>query len=188
MARVLIVYGTTEGHTAEVAERMATVIRGEGNQVELRDSKEVRKLPVSGDFDAIIVGASVHAGDYQSSVREFVKRNRELLERIPSAFFSVSLSAADSDEDSATETETVLEKFFRETGWRPKRVEVIAGALVYTHYNVFMRHVMKLIAKSHGRPIDTSRDFDFTDWDGVERFARDFVTGVLEQTPAAARG
>ena len=179
MARVIIVFGTTEGHTSQIADRMAQVIRGEGHEVELRDSKEVRKQALSGEFDGIIVGGSVHAGAHQSSVVEFAKRNRELLERIPSAFFSVSLTAAQPDEEAAAETQTMLDKFFRETGWQAQRVETIAGALVYSQYNIFMRHMMKLIQKQQGRTeLDTSRDYDFTDWGAVERFARDFVANI----------
>jgi menaquinone-dependent protoporphyrinogen oxidase len=179
MARVLIVYGTTEGHTAEIAERMAAAMRTAGHVVDLRDSKTVRKETVGGDFDGIVVGGSVHAGDFQSSLKEFVKRNLEGLERTPSAFFSVSLSAADPDEESTAETRGVQEKFFLETGWRPEKVEAIAGALVYTQYNIFIRHVMKLIVKSHGRSeLDTSRDFDFTNWERVDTFARDFANSL----------
>jgi menaquinone-dependent protoporphyrinogen oxidase len=119
MARLLIVYGTTEGHTAQIADRIANVIRGEGHEVELRESKEVRKQELTGGFDGIIVGRSVHAGAHQSSVVEFAKGNRAILERTPSAFFSVSLTAADPDEEAAAETQTMLDKFCRETGWQP---------------------------------------------------------------------
>jgi len=189
MARVLIVYGTTEGHTALIADRMATVIRAGGHEVELHDSKKVHKRAVPGDFDGIIVGGSVHAGDHQSSLREFAKRNRDLLERVPSAFFSVSLTAADPDEEAAAETQAMLDKFTRETGWRPRRVETIAGALVYTQYNVFIRHMMKLIVKHQGRSeLDTSRDYDFTDWDAVERFAREFTATIAEGVRSPSRG
>jgi menaquinone-dependent protoporphyrinogen oxidase len=183
MARVLIIYGTTEGHTTQIADRLATVMRSEGHEVDLHDAKEVRKQAVSGAFDGIIVGGSVHGGDFQSSLREFVKRNRDLLERTPSAFFSVSLTAADPDEEAAAETQTMVDKFSGETGWRPRRVATFAGALVYTEYNVFMRHVMKLIVKHQGRTeLDTSRDYDFTDWDAVERFAREFTHSITVGT------
>jgi menaquinone-dependent protoporphyrinogen oxidase len=188
MARILIVYGTTEGHTAQIADRMAKVIRVEGHEVVLQDSKEVRKQALIGELDGIIVGGSVHAGNHQSSLREFVKRNRELLERVPSAFFSVSLTASDPDEEAAIETQTVLDKFFSETGWRPQRVETMAGALVYTQYNVFIRHMMKLIVKRQGRTeLDTSHDYDFTDWDGVERFAREFTANIADVVRGRAR-
>lgn len=179
MARILIVYGTTEGHTAHIVDRMANAIRSEGHEVEVHDSKEVRKHAVTGTFDGIIVGGSVHAGDHQTSLREFVKLNRELLRRVPSAFFSVSLAAAMPDEEAAAERQAMVEKFIRETGWEPRQVETVAGALVYSQYNFFIRHMMKLIVKRHGSTdLDTSRDYDFTDWEAVERFAREFANGL----------
>ena len=187
MARFLIVYGSTEGHTTAVAARMAEAMRAEGHLVELHDSKELRKNTVTQPFDGIIVGGSVHAGEHQSSLREFAKRNREVLERVPSAFFSVSLANADADEDADAESKAVVEKFIAETGWRPNQIERIAGALVYTQYNVFMRHMMKLIVKSQGRSeLDTSRDFDFTDWDAVAQLARDFARNVSAKKDIAS--
>ncbi len=181
MARILIVYGTTEGHTALIARHMASAVLRAGHEVEIHEAKEVRKQTLTDHYDGIIVGGSIHAGEHQSSVREFVTRNRDLLERVPSAFFSVSLTAHDADAEAAAETQTMLDKFFRETGWQPKRVETIAGALVYTQYNVFIRHIVKLIVKTQGgTELDTSRAYAFTDWEGVERFARAFATEVAE--------
>lgn len=186
MSRFLIVYGTTEGQTAQVAERIAKVLRLEGHEVDLHDSKDANKHGVGDGFAGIIVGGSVHAGEHQGSLKEFVKKHRATLESTPSAFFSVSLTAADPDEDAAQETQAMIDKFVRETGWQPARVESIAGALVYTHYNVFMRHMMKLIVKRQGREeLDTSRDYEFTDWDAVETFARDFAKSVTGAAAAA---
>jgi menaquinone-dependent protoporphyrinogen oxidase len=175
MAKLLIVYGTTEGHTARIARRMADIVEELGHEVDLRDSKDLRDRRLEDRWDAILVGGSVHAGEHQSSLREFARRNRELLEARPSAFFSVSLTAAEPDEDSRRETRAAVDRFAVETGWRPDRVEPIAGALVYSQYNLFVRHIMKLIAKRHGRPTETSRDYDYTDWDAVEAFAREFA-------------
>lgn len=183
MARILIVYGTTEGHTAGIVARMAEAIRSKGHEAELQDSRAVLKKVIEEQYDGVIVGGSVHAGDHQASLREFVKGNRALLERVPSAFFSVSLAAADSDADANAEKQAVVEKFIRETGWTPSRVEYIAGALVYTQYNIFIRHMMKLIVRRQGRTeLDTSRDFDFTDYEAVARFASDFA-GAAAGTP-----
>lgn len=176
MSRILIVYGTTEGHTQEIVRRMAAAIDAGGDFAEVLDSKYARDVELSDEYDGILVGGSVHAGDHQSSLREFVKNNREMLERVPSAFFSVSLAAAHADAEARGETQVAIDKFALETGWKPKRVEAIAGALVYTQYNFFIRHLMKIIVKHEGRTeLDTSRDYDFTDWDRVEQFAREFA-------------
>lgn len=172
MAGILIVYGTTEGHTARIARRMAETIGAAGREVALHNAKDIEKQTLTGPYEAILVGGSVHAGDHQAALREFVKRNRDLLEHTPSAFFSVSLAAADADAESAGDAQASVEKFTEQTGWHPARVELIAGALVFTQYNFFIRHLMKLIAKHHGRTeLDTARDYDFTDWEAVDRFA-----------------
>lgn len=185
MAKILLVFGTTEGHTTKIAQRMAEAMRGAGHEVEVHDSKDARQVTLAPDYDGVLVGGSVHAGEHQSSLREFVKDHHALLDRVPSAFFSVSLSAANSDDESEAETQAMVEKFTRETGWQPARTERIAGALVYTQYNIFIRQLMKLIAKGEGRAeLDTSRDYDFTDWPTVEAFARDFA-GSIVRAPTA---
>lgn len=183
MAKILLVFGTTEGHTAQIAQRMAEAIRASGHEVDVHDSKAVRESRIDGDYAGVLVGGSVHVGEHQSSVREFVRHNRALLERVPSVFFSVSLTAAEPDEEARQETQAMIDKFVRETGWRPTRTEAIAGALVYSQYNVFIRQIMKLIARRAGHSTDTAQDYDFTDWNAVERFARDFAASV----DAAAR-
>lgn len=187
MARVLIVYGTTDGHTQTVAERMAEAIREAGHAVETSDAKSVRKQVVSGAFDWIIAGGSVHAGDLQSALKDWAKLNREFLERVPATFFIVCLAAADMDEEAQAEIQATIDKFARETGWRPPHVEPIAGALVYTHYNFFIRHLMKQIVKRHGgTQLDTSRDYDLTHWDRVESFAREFAAKLPTAGATAA--
>jgi menaquinone-dependent protoporphyrinogen oxidase len=54
-------------------------------------------------------------------------------------------------------------------------VKVVAGALPYTRYNRLTRWAMKrIVTKAHG-DTDTSRDYEYTDWNDVRQFARDFA-------------
>jgi menaquinone-dependent protoporphyrinogen oxidase len=39
-------------------------------------------------YESVIVGASIHMGEHEEYVRDFVETYRETLEGIPSAFFS----------------------------------------------------------------------------------------------------
>ncbi|WP_347897828.1 flavodoxin domain-containing protein [Arthrobacter sp. CC3] len=85
---------------------------------------------------------------------------------------SVSL-AAHGDTENA---ESYVENFEAETGWRPAQVGLFGGALLYTQYGFIKRHVMKKIASDKGTlDTDTSRDYVYTEWDGVKRFAEDFL-------------
>ena len=92
MAHIVIPYGTSEGQTARIAEFIADVLRAHGHDVEPVDLKHSDHL-LAGKYDAAIVGASIHMGKHEEYVRDFVLKNREALEGIPSALFSVSLAA-----------------------------------------------------------------------------------------------
>ena len=65
---------------------------------------------------------------------------------------------------------TLLQQFLGECGLRPITTRCIPGALKYTHYDYFKRLVMRLIAKEQGRPTDTTRDYEYTNWVDVEAF------------------
>lgn len=75
--------------------------------------------------------------------------------------------------------------FRANTGWTPTPVERIAGCLQYREYDVFTRQLMRLLTKRMGHPTDTSHDYDYTDWDRVERFGRE-LAGTA--SPAGVRG
>ena len=129
-------------------------------------------VPEPDDYDAVIVGASIHMGKHEDYVRDYVRENRDALERLPSAFFSVSL-AAHGDTEVA---EGYIEEFVEETGWRPGMVGLFSGALLYTQYGFIKRHMMKYIARHKGSPdTDISRDFVYTDWESVKHFAEEFL-------------
>ena len=184
---VLIAYGTSEGHTAEIAEYLAGVIRDQGYAAFLVDIR--LGAPAPAGYDAVIIGASVHMGKHQTCVRDFVRRNLPALERLPSAFFSVSLAALDTTDAGRRAVQGYVDRFVQDTGWHPGKVALFAGALPYRKYGLFKRCMMRRIASSKGSPdTDTSRDYTYTEWADVKRFAEDFLEASLPQAGAAIRG
>jgi menaquinone-dependent protoporphyrinogen oxidase len=172
MANVLIPYGTTEGQTAKIAEVIADVIRDLGHGAEAVDIKTLSDTVPDG-YDAVIIGASIHMGKHDKQVVEFVHKNHHTLDRLPSAFFSVSLAA----HGDSQEAEGYVDQFEEETGWHPDGIALFGGALLYTHYGFIKRHMMKKIAgdKPGNLGLDTSRDYVYTEWDAVKRFAEHFA-------------
>lgn len=188
MARILLIYGTTEGQTRKIASRMAERARASDNTVDLIDASELNSDADLGAADAIIIAASVHQSTYQSAVVHFIKKHWELLLGKPTAFVSVSLSAAGEDEEDRRDAQGYIDKLIGETGWQPGRTISVAGAFRYTEYDFFKRWILKMIARQKGAPVDTSRDWELTDWDAVDRFVEDFVTMIgdpanVERTP-----
>ena len=179
MSRICIPYATTEGQTAKIAEYVADVVREHGHEARAVDLKDAGEDVLAG-CDAVILGSSIHMGKHDKHVGDLVRRNRAALERLPTALFSVSLAA----HGDTHEAETYVEEFEEETGWRPSMVALFSGALLYTQYGFLKRHMMKRIAR--GKPgdlgTDTSHDYVYTEWDGVKRFAEDFLDGLPPDT------
>ena len=172
MSTICIAYATHEGQTAKIAEYIADVIRAHGHEAETLDLRTSGRGSPSG-YDAIIVGSSIHMGRHDRHATSYVKQHRATLERLPSALFSVSL-AAHGDEHEA---EKYVERFEEETSWHPARVALFSGALLYTEYGFIKRALMKKIAgdKPGSLGADTSRDYVYTEWDGVKTFAEDVL-------------
>lgn len=178
MARVALLYGTTEGQTGTIAERMAGVFEAAGHDPVLFHAGHLPADFSLADYDAVVIGASVHVGSHQRYVTRFVTDHVDELNRLPSAFFSVSLTAAAGTEEAWATARGLLEAFLAETGWEPDATAVVPGALKYSRYGTLERFVMKRIAKRAGGGTDTSRDYEYTDWDEVESFAADFADAL----------
>ena len=180
--RILLLYGTRYGQTAKIAERLRSRLWAEGFDVMLANADEISLNADPVGFAGVLIGASVIRGKHQRSVRRFVTRNRAYLNDHPSAFFSVSASAAGHDPRSRADAARVLESFLLVCGWRPALTASIAGTIAYTKYPLVLRWIMKMIIRQAGGPTDTSRDHELTDWQQVDEFAAAFA----ERLPAAA--
>lgn len=174
MARILIPFATTEGHTARIAEFIALSLRDKGYSV---DTFRVTGAEMTLDlaaYDAVIAGASIHYGSHPGFLRTLIRRQRAVLAARPCAFFSVSLSAGGPGAKPEAASR-YLEKFLRQTRWRPQLTARFAGALRYSSYGAFKRVLMILFVGLAGGNTDASRDYEYTDWEAVRRFADAFA-------------
>ncbi len=188
--RILIVYASHYGQTAKIAQYMADRLRATGASVSLSSVNDIPRLIPPATYDGVIVGASINYGRHQRSIRRFARTNRDELQRIPSAFYSVSGAECSPEEAQRAEARRYIANFLRETGWQPAMTESIAGAMPYTRYSPMMRWIIKRIPQKEGGPADTTRDYEYTDWDQVARFV-DRYSGAMkapEGAVAAATG
>lgn len=178
-AKVLVVYGSTEGHTFKLARFILTVIREAGFEAKLANANDLYRSDTSAGFDAVIVGASVHHGAHQTSVSNFVKDSLESLRKLPSAFFSVSLNAVLEDSDHQAEAQQYVTDFLEDTGWQPDRTTLVAGALRNTELDYFRRELARHIVQRTVPETNTSENFDFTDYDHLKAFVSDFLEDLV---------
>lgn len=174
--KILMVYGTTEGHTRDLCSFIAELLSAGGADVTSVEASA--DAPSPEGFDACFIAASLHIARYQSTVVAYVRRFREALSSIRSAFISVSLAAAGENPQDWAGLEECLARFRGETEWTPAAVHHAAGAIRYSHYDFFKRLMLHHIASKRGKQTVTSRDYDLTDYDALAQFASTFAFGL----------
>ena len=174
MPRILLLYATTEGQTKLIAERVAHLLRDKGHTLETLPAEATPPDWNPAAYDGVIVGASIHYGHHPAYLRALMRRHRNALASRPCAFFSVSLSAGGPNPKPAA-AQRYLDKFLRRTDWQPQLTASFAGALKYSLYGPIKRRVMIVFVGLGGGNTDTSQDYEYTDWDTVERFADAFA-------------
>jgi menaquinone-dependent protoporphyrinogen oxidase len=170
MAKILLLYSTTDGHTLAICRRLGNVIESHGHKVTLLSIGDTDTLDPD-QFDKIIIGARIRYGRHSPLVLDFVRRHRASLDRKPSGFFSVSVVARKPGRNTP-ETNPYLRAFLRRTAWRPRYLAVFAGRIDYPRYGRLDRLIIRLIMwLTHG-PTDPAAVVDFTDWQAVESFGQ----------------
>jgi len=184
---VLAVYGSNYGQAEAVLQRVSQVLETHGVDVTVFKGNDIPEdLAVEG-FDAMVVAASIRMGRYQTYIRDFVKRHNAALCACPSAFVSVNGSQSESAPEWRDEAQGYVRKFLEQTAWQPRWTATFAGALRYRRYDPVTRWIVKSINGRRGGATDTSREYEFTDWHAVDRFAEDLAEalgGQAEFAPA----
>ena len=175
MNTILVVYGTTDGHTRKIAQVLAENLRAQFCSVDVVDSAgQLRRLNPEG-YDGVIVTASVHIGSYQRAVAGWVRTHAQTLNLMPTAFLSVCLAVLQTETKPRQEILRIMRRFLDRVGWRPTITKMVAGALPYTRYNWLKRMMMKRMVAKAGGDTDTTRDYEYTDWNDLRTFCRDFA-------------
>ena len=185
MARILILHSSVDGHTRRIAQRIGAVLASEGHIATLRSADAPAAAIEIERCDGVIVGAAIRYGHYAACLEPLVRDHREAIGARPNAFFSVCLTAGGPGARPES-ARRYVEDFMGKTGWKPGATAIFAGALRYRHYNVFTRAIIRLIMTITGGDTDTSRDYEYTDWQAVDRFAEDFVALLPAQASRLA--
>lgn len=168
--KTLILYFTTDGQTKKIAKRLVDSITHEVELISLKD-KAVNFAEKIANADQIVIGASIRYGHFNPLVYQFVEQYHATLNRKKTAFYGVNLTARKVNRNTP-ETNTYIRKFLAKIKWQPTLVEVFAGALFYPRYNLFDRVMIRFIMKITKGETDTSKEYEYTDWQRVAQFGK----------------
>lgn len=168
---VLIAFATKYGATAEIAEKIAEILRGVGLTVDVKLADEVHDLSA---YQAVVLGSAVYAGQWRKEAAEFLKNNEKALAQRPTWLFS----SGPTGEGDPVE----LMK-----GWRfpeallpiaeriqPREIVLFHGVLDMQKMNFAERLLIRGMKAPTG---------DFREWDSIEAWAQN-IAQTLQAMPA----
>ena len=170
MSGFLIIYSSTDGHTKRICQRVYNFLYND-NLVKLVSLDEVSKLELS-NFDKIVIGASIRYGKHSKQLYKFINLNKNKLNQKKTAFFTVNVVARKREKNTA-DTNPYIKNFLKISEWIPNKIEVFAGRVDYPGYNFFDKYLIKFIMFITNGPTDTSKSYEFTDWNKVDVFAKE---------------
>jgi menaquinone-dependent protoporphyrinogen oxidase len=165
--KILIVYDTLHGSTAEVAECIGQELTAAGEDVVVKRVTELVKLD---GYRKVILGCPVVMGRWTAPMTQFLERHRDVLQTSRCALFTTCLAnhwgLADEAGVIARYVQPVLEAF---PEIQPVSVGVFTGVLDFDRYDSHTGAAMRGVISRTGGP-ETGRH-DFRDWSVIRAWA-----------------
>ena len=162
--RVLITYASKYGSTGGVADAIGKELCGKGL------AADVALIGNAGDlglYQGVVVGSAIYMGKWMPEATDFVKKNRDILRRMPVAYFLVCITLSQPTEKNRAEVLSYMEPIMRAVPEiRPLGIGTFAGALDYNK----LSWLNKRILKAKGAP-----EGDFRDWNSIRTWAQEPV-------------
>ena len=169
---ILLLYSSRFGQCKRIAETLEAELTSLGHACEIFNIEQSPKPSKAiQDYGAVIITASIRYGYYHKKVGVFVRENLQALGQTLDVFIPINLVAR-KPERRTLETNSYVRKFLDKTGWNPKLLNILPGALTYPVYNPFDRFMIKLIMKMTKGETDTTKSIDYTDWEEVKAYAQ----------------
>lgn len=155
---ILVTYATRAGSTVEVAAAIGETLSARGFAV---DVKPVKDQPRLDGYQAVVMGSAIRMGNWLPEAMEFVKTNRQSLNRMPIALFTVHMLNIGDDEQSRTNRLAYLNTV------RPllqKADEVyFAGKMDFSRLSFLDRFISRMVKV---------QEEDRRDWDNIRNWAQ----------------
>jgi len=167
--QVLVAYASKHGATAEIAQKIGEVLRGQGLAVDVLPADKVKSLD---PYTAVILGSAVYVGKWQGAAAKFLENNEQALAARDVWLFS---SGPTGEGDPVELMEGwVLPTDLKEVAARiqPHEITAFHGAIDPDELGFLEKTAIKAVKAPTG---------DFRDWEAISAWA----TGVGEAVQAA---
>lgn len=160
MPKVLILYASKKGSTAEVATFLADVLKGNAIEVDVKDAAEF-----TGDvlnYDAVLIGTPIYTGMWLNTLWNNVRRLTDQLAKVPVWGFALCVRILEEDSKAHIQEHYLPEKIVKTINLQ--EFKFFAGRVE----NLTPREVAKFAERYDGEYLH--RRGDFRDWDKLRAY------------------
>lgn len=157
--KILVTYDSKYGATAEIADKIGTILKKSGYTVDILSVKKVHAIEA---YDAVVVGTAVYIGQWRKAIKIFMKNNEKKLSAKNVWFFS-------SGPTGKGEPSELME------GWKyPKTLQPLFDTIKPVDIALFhgevnlkrLNFIEKFMVKKVESPVG-----DFRDWEAIKKWA-----------------
>lgn len=134
--KTAIIYASSHGSTGKVAHQIAEKLESEKNQI--FDLKEESNIDLS-EFDRVIIGGSIHAGQIQVRVKKFCNQNMITLLQKHLGLFICGMNEPEFEIEFNNAFPELLRKHATSS-------KVIGGEFLFEKMNFFQRVIVRKIS------------------------------------------
>ena len=156
--KILVTYASKCGSTGEVASAIGKTIAQTGAHVEVLPLKKVANL---SDYQAVFVGSAIRAAKWLREATNFVSENRAILQRVPTAYFTVCMTMVEDTAASRARAAGFLEPV--RTVLAPAAEGYFAGKVDPNNLSFLESTMLKAKHVPQG---------DFRDWEKITGWAQ----------------
>ncbi|MFO7794722.1 MAG: flavodoxin domain-containing protein [Promethearchaeati archaeon] len=185
MKRVLLLYGTRYGSTAEISNKIKEILIKNDIEVEVinLDDVKIKNLPPIEDFNGILIGSGIKINKMTKSVRKFLSKFADTLMKEKNTLgIFISCLMANNPEDRPKARNDYIKKVLEENGIEVAMLEAFGGVLDLTensNLGGFSKKMMEKMAEDDPNLTPGTKN-DGRDWDLITKFAEDFCTLINE--------
>lgn len=162
--KILVTYASKRGSTGEVAQAIGETLAQGGARVKVLP---IRKVASLSDYEAVFIGSAIRVAKWLPEAADFVGENRAVLERVPTAYFTVCATLIENTPETRARAAGFLE---------PVRAVLSPAAEGYFAGKVdpnTLSFLENMMLKSRHVP-----QGDFRDWEKITSWAQSTYTQI----------
>lgn len=159
--KILVVYASKCGSTAEVAQSVAQVLGQSGATVEVLPARKVHDLK---GYDAVVMGTAIRMFKPLGEMCRFVSWYKGKLARIPTAVFSVGLAMSEDTPQNRADAAKYIAPLVEQLT-NNKSLVMFGGKLDYQTLSPFFR--MMFSKDTSGKMAEG----DYRNWESIHAWA-----------------